>query len=80
MRRQDNAIDIRNTSVDSATIVQSIGQTIFSEIYPSKKFKYNKYDFAYDQYIDETIVGAATGGFACFRHGASDYYNARKRS
>lgn len=33
---QDIAIDIRNTSVDSATIVQNIGQTIFSEIYPSK--------------------------------------------
>jgi len=74
---QDIAIDIRNTSVDSATIVQSIGQTIFSEIYPSKKYKYNKYDFAYDQYIDETIVGAATGGVRLrFVTVASDYYNA----
>lgn len=73
---QDIAIDIRNTSVDSATIVQSIGQTIFSELYPSKKYKYNKYDFAYDQYIDETIVGAAQGG-VCLRFVtvASDYYN-----
>lgn len=73
---QDIAIDIRNTSVDSATIVQSIGQTIFSELYPSKKFKYNKYDFAYDQYIDETIVGAAQGGVRLrFVTVASDYYN-----
>ena len=73
---QDIAIDIRNTSVDSATIVQSIGQTIFSEIYPSKKYKYNKYDFAYDQYIDETIVGAAQGGVRLrFVTVASDYYN-----
>lgn len=73
---QDIAIDIRNTSVDSGTIVQSIGQTIFSEIYPSKKYKYNKYDFAYDQYIDETIVGAATGGVRLrFVTVASDYYN-----
>lgn len=72
---QDIAIDIRNTSVDSATIVHSIGQTIFSEIYPSKKFKYNKYDFAYDQYIDETLVGAATGGVRLrFVTVASDYY------
>lgn len=73
---QDIAIDIRNTSVDSATIVQSIGQTIFNEIYPSKKYKYNKYDFAYDQYIDETIVGGSTGGVRLrFVTVASDYYN-----
>ena len=74
---QDIAIDIRNTSVDSATIVQSIGHTIFSEIYTLKKYKYNKYDFAYDQYIDETLVGAATGGVRLrFVTVASDYYNA----
>lgn len=74
---QDIAIDIRNTSVDSATIVQSIGQTIFNEIYPSKKFKYNKYDFAYDQYIDEMIIGASAGGVKLrFITIASDYYNA----
>ena len=73
---QDIAIDIRNTSVDSTTIVQSIGQTIFSELYPSKKYKYNKYDFAYDQYIDETLVGAAQGGVRLrFVTVASDYYN-----
>lgn len=73
---QDIDIDIRNTAVDSATIVQSIAQTIFSEIYPSKKYKYNKYDFAYDQYIDETIVGNATGGVRLrFVTVASDYYN-----
>ncbi len=74
---QDIAIDIRNTTVDSATIVQSIGQTIFSDIYPSKKFKYNKYDFAYDQYIDDSIVGAATGGVRLrFVTVATDYYKA----
>ena len=73
---QNIAIDIRNTSVDSTTIVQSIGQTIFSELYPSKKYKYNKYDFAYDQYIDETLVGAAQGGVRLrFVTVASDYYN-----
>lgn len=74
---QDIAIDIRNTNVDSTALVSSIGQTIFSEIYPSKKYKYNKYDFAYDQYIDETLVGAATGGVRLrFVTVASDYYNA----
>lgn len=75
---QDIAIDIHNTTVDSATIVTSIGQTIFSDIYPSKKYKYNnKYDFPYDQYIDETLVGAATGGVRLrFVTVASDTYNA----
>ncbi|MGI6548409.1 MAG: BREX system P-loop protein BrxC [Syntrophomonadales bacterium] len=74
---QDIAIDIRNTTVDSATIVASIGRTIFSEIYPTKKYKYNKHDFAYDQYIDDNLVGAATGGVRLrFVTVASDYYNA----
>lgn len=74
---QDVAIEIRNTSVDSATIVQSIGQTIFNEIYPSKKFKYNRYDFAYDQYIDDILIGSATGGVRLhFVTVASDYHDA----
>jgi hypothetical protein len=74
---QDIASDIRKTTVDSGAIVGSIGQTIFSEIYPSKKYKFNKYDFAYDQYIDETLVGAASGGVRlCFVTVASDYYHA----
>jgi hypothetical protein len=77
---QDIATEIRNTTIDAAMIVQSIGRTVFSEIYPSKKFKYNKYDFAYDQYIDETIVGAATGGVRLrFVTVASDYYNASEQ-
>ena len=59
---QDIAIDIKNTPVDSAQIVQSISQTVYGEIYPAKKYKYGKYDFAYDQYIDETLNGASTGG------------------
>lgn len=43
---QDIAIDIKNTPVDSAQIVQSISQTVYGEIYPAKKYKYGKYDFA----------------------------------
>jgi len=74
---QDIAVDIRKTPVDSSTIVLSIGQAIFSEIYPSRKFKYSKYDFTYDQYIDETIVGASTNGIRLrFVTVASDYYRA----
>ena len=59
---QDVAVDIKNTVVDSAQIIQSIAQTVFGEIYPAKKFKHGRYDFAYDQYIDETLNGSASGG------------------
>ena len=76
---QDIAIDIRNTPVDSAAIVQSIAQTIFGGIYVWKKFKYNKYDFDYDQYIDGTLVGSAQGGVRLrFVTVAGDYYEAPK--
>ena len=74
---QDIAIDIRNTVVDSAQVITSIAQTVFGEIYPSKKFKYGKYDFAYDQYIDETLNGSASGGMRLrVVTVASDYYGA----
>lgn len=74
---QDIAIDIRNTVVDSAQVVASIAQTVFGEIYPAKKFKYGKYDFAYDQYVDETLNGSASGGMRLrIVTVASDYYGA----
>lgn len=63
---QDIATDIKNTSVDSAQIVQSISRTVYGEIYPSKKYKYGRYDFPYDQYVDETLNGSASGGM-CLR-------------
>ena len=59
---QDIAIDIKNTAVDSAQIVQSITNTVYGEIYPAKKFKLGRYDFAYDQYVDEALNGASSGG------------------
>ena len=58
---QDIERDIRNTPVDSAAIVQSISQIIFGDLYISKKFKYGKYDFPYDQIIDDTTIGQLTG-------------------
>lgn len=74
---QEIAEDIRKTPVDSAQIVQSIAQTIYGEIYPSKKFKYGRYDFAYDQYIDETLYGSASGGIRLrILTEASDLYEA----
>lgn len=59
---QDVAMDIKNTVVDSARIIQSISQTIYGVIYPAKKYKYGKYDFPYDQYVDETLNGTSSGG------------------
>lgn len=59
---QDVAVDIKNTVVDSNQITQSITQTVFGDIYPAKKFKHGRYDFSYDQYIDETLNGSASGG------------------
>lgn len=74
---QDIAIDIKNTVVDSTQVTASIAQTIYGEIYPAKKFKYEKYDFAYDQYVDETLYGTSSGGMRLrILTVASDYYNA----
>ena len=74
---QDIAIDIRNTVVDSAQVTASIAQTVYGEIYPAKKFKYGKYDFSYDQYIDETLNGSASGGMRLrIVTVASDFYGA----
>ena len=74
---QEIAIDIRNTVVDSANVVNGIAGTVFGEIYPAKKFKYGKYDFPYDQYVDDTLNGSASGGMRLrIVTAANDYYNA----
>ena len=52
----------RNTTVDTASIVERIGHMIFGDIYTTKKYRYGKYDFAFDQMVDTMTVGAATGG------------------
>ena len=73
--------DIRNMPVDSATIVQSISQIIFGDLYISKKFKYGKYDFPYDQIIDETTIGQITGAVRLrILTVASDLYNAGEQA
>ena len=57
---QDIAREIRNTPVDSANITQAIAQVVFGDLYASKKFRYEKYDFAYDQLVDDTVWGTPT--------------------
>ena len=61
---QDIAREIQNTPVDSAIITKAISDLIFGKLFVSKKFRYGKYDFAYDQRIDETVNGQLTGSIA----------------
>lgn len=59
---QDIQREIKNTPVDTAAIVEKIGHMVFGDIYTTKKYRYGKYDFAFDQMVDNTAVGAVTGG------------------
>ena len=59
---QDIQREIRDTNVDTASIVERIAQMIYGEIFTTKKFRYGKYDFAFDQMVDGITVGVATGG------------------
>lgn len=59
---QDIQREIKNTPVDTAAIVEKIGHMVFGDIYTSKKYRYGKYDFAFNQMVDNTAVGAVTGG------------------
>lgn len=59
---QDIQLEIRNTVVDTASVVEAIGHRIFNDIYTTKKYRYGKYDFAFDQMVDERTFGIATGG------------------
>lgn len=61
---QDIAREIRNTPVDSAIITKAISDIIFGKLFVSKKFRYGKYDFPYDERIDETVIGQLTGSIA----------------
>ena len=59
---QDIQRDINNTPVDTASIVEHIGNMVFADIYTSKKFSYGKYVFPFDQMVDGVNVGPVTGG------------------
>ena len=54
---QDIARDIRNTEIDTSTIVSALGNLIFSDIYESNKFKFNKNDFELNRSIDDKTIG-----------------------
>ena len=59
---QDIAREIKDTSVDTAQIIERIGHLVFGDIYDKKKFRYKIYDFPYDQYVDGQANGSVTGG------------------
>ncbi|MBM6924220.1 BREX system P-loop protein BrxC [Hydrogenoanaerobacterium saccharovorans] len=59
---QDIQREVKNTPVDTATIVDRIGQMIFGDIFTTKKYRYGKYDFSFDQMVDGITVGNITGG------------------
>lgn len=59
---QDIEREIRQIVVDNSAIVNNIASTVFNDIYANKKFKYGKYDFSFDQYVDDVSVGSTTGG------------------
>lgn len=55
---QDINREIRNTLVDQNEVIHMIGQTVFADLYPGKKYRYrNRYDFSYDQMVDNALVG-----------------------
>ena len=59
---QDIQRDIyKNTQVDTSAIVERIGQMIFADIYTTKKYRHEKYDFPFDRMVDTTSIGAVTG-------------------
>ena len=59
---QDVQRDIKNTPVATSDIVGRIAQLIFTDIYTTKKYRYGKYDFSFDQMVDGQAVGTLTGG------------------
>ena len=59
---QDIQRYINNTVVDTASIVNRIAQIIYADIYQTKKFRRDKYDFDFDKMVDGVTLGAVTGG------------------
>lgn len=57
---QDIARDIKNTEVDTSTIVSRLGDLIFNDIYRTKKYKYGKYNFDFNSGVDNQVIGATS--------------------
>ena len=50
--------EIRNMRIEESEIIHEIGQIIFADLYPNKRFRYkNRYDFQFDQMVDNAMIG-----------------------
>ena len=58
---QDVEREVKNTVIDVADITAKISSLIFNDIYSSKKYRYEKYDFPFDKMVDSTYECGATG-------------------
>ncbi|RXE57714.1 BREX system P-loop protein BrxC [Acetivibrio mesophilus] len=54
---QDINKEIQNISIDSGELIDKIGDEIFAGIYPDRKYKYSRYDFGFNQIIDDRSRG-----------------------
>ena len=59
---QDIQREIKNTTVDTAAIVERIAQMIFADIYTARKYHYEVYDFDFDKMVDGVTIGSVNGG------------------
>ncbi|MDR3264819.1 MAG: hypothetical protein LBT15_02290 [Synergistaceae bacterium] len=81
-KERDVVAAIRGTPVDGAFIVSTIAQTLFGELYPAKNFKLGRYEFAWDPYVDDTLVGSSGGSGVRLRvlTAGGDQYHASEQS
>ena len=70
---QDIQRNIDTTDVDPSKITEKIGDIIYGDIYPTKKFHYDIYDFPFVSMVDDVTLGNAQGGMTVqFLTAASD--------
>lgn len=56
---QDINQEIKHIHIDAANVIEKIGEKIFSEIYPDKKYRYSRYkDFSFNTIIDDRPIGS----------------------
>ncbi|MBR0419736.1 MAG: BREX system P-loop protein BrxC [Erysipelotrichaceae bacterium] len=75
---QDVEREIKNTPVDSATVINEIGSQIFDDIYSFKKYRYdNIHDYEFNSYVDGQSRGVTKENNISlkFYSAAADAYN-----
>lgn len=54
---QDINREIQRMSIESSELIDKIGDLIFADIYPDRKYRYSRYDFGFNQVIDDRPRG-----------------------